>query len=235
MNFAVLSDLPTVVIVVGGTLLGTFLRCGPGECAAALRGLVGCLGVAGFDSAGLRARLAVQLREIARDGLLRARPHSLGDREFTEAIAALLAQRSLAGAQAVHDHYRVRRHRLGDAAIRTLAQGAELAPVFGLAGTLISLGKLPANGIDRAAYMGAIGMAVQATLYGLVLANLVLAPLARLIERREQREDKARQVLIDWLLRELAPICERGHPPGPAHPPAYPAAARPHPLHADLA
>ena len=85
--------------------------------------------------------------------------------------------------------------------------------MFGLAGTLISLGKLPANGIDRGAYMAAIGMAVHATLYGLVFANLVLAPLARLVERREMREEAARQTLVDWLTRELTAILARHHEP----------------------
>ncbi len=61
--------------------------------------------------------------------------------------------------------------RTSDRAVRTLAQAAELAPVFGLAGTLISLSQLPAEGLARGALGGAISMAVLTTLYGLLLAN----------------------------------------------------------------
>ena len=88
-------------------------------------------------------------------------------------------------------------------AVRTLAQAAELAPVFGLAATLISLSQLPADGISRHAYMGAISMAVTATLYGLLLANLLLAPLARAVERAAAKEESERQKIVDWLARQV--------------------------------
>ncbi|MFA7604638.1 MAG: MotA/TolQ/ExbB proton channel family protein, partial [Novosphingobium sp.] len=98
-------------------------------------------------------------------------------------------------------------------AMRTLAQAAELAPVFGLAATLFSLSQLPADGIDRHAYMGAISMAVSATLYGLLLANLVLAPLARAVERAASAEEAERQKLVDWLARQVtAALPQRTRP-----------------------
>jgi len=87
--------------------------------------------------------------------------------------------------------------------VRTLAQAAELAPVFGLAGTLISLSQLPADGLARGALGGAISMAVLTTLYGLLLANLLLAPLARMVERKAKAEEEERQRLIDWLAARL--------------------------------
>ncbi|MFX8660903.1 MotA/TolQ/ExbB proton channel family protein, partial [Acinetobacter baumannii] len=77
-------------------------------------------------------------------------------------------------------------------AARTLTTAAELAPVFGLAGTLISLSQLQAQGLARSQFMGAISLAVVTTLYGLLLANLLFAPLARAVERRNEREEAAR-------------------------------------------
>ena len=47
-------------------------------------------------------------------------------------------------------------------------------------------------------------MAVLTTLYGLLLANLVLAPLARLVERAAAREERERQKIVDWLAGHLA-------------------------------
>jgi chemotaxis protein MotA len=55
---------------------------------------------------------------------------------------------------------------------------------------------------------------VLATLYGLLLANILLAPLARAIERRAEREELARQELIDWIAAQfsaVAPRLRRGH------------------------
>ncbi|HEX8057429.1 MAG TPA: MotA/TolQ/ExbB proton channel family protein, partial [Novosphingobium sp.] len=80
---------------------------------------------------------------------------------------------------------------------------SELAPVFGLAATLISLSQLPADGINRHAYMGAISMAVTATLYGILLANLFFAPLARAVERAAAKEETERQKIVTWLAGQV--------------------------------
>jgi chemotaxis protein MotA len=153
----------------------------------------------------VRSRLAVQVQAIHRDGLLRAQPRQSGDREFDEATAALIGQRSLAALFAAHGTHQARRQAQTQIAVHTLNLAAELAPVFGLAGTLISLGKLPPDGVDRGSYMAAIAMAVHATLYGLLAANLVLAPAARWVERGAEREECERQSLVDWLAHALAP------------------------------
>jgi chemotaxis protein MotA len=84
--------------------------------------------------------------------------------------------------------------------------------VFGLAGTLVSLSQLPADGLARGGFMGAISMAVLTTLYGLLLGNLVLAPLSRAVERRVEDEEAARREVADWLIAKLGPAC----PPVPS-------------------
>ena len=47
-------------------------------------------------------------------------------------------------------------------------------------------------------------MAVVTTLYGLLCANLLLAPLARMVERAALAEEAARQEVIDWLAGQVA-------------------------------
>lgn len=206
MNLMNLVDGPSAAIVVGGTLLATVLRAGLGDCRHTL-GKLGQLGAQGFDAEGARAELAQQIQEIRRDGLLRAVPHHFNDAEFDEATDALIANRSIKALRAAHEKHKARRLGESTRAVRTLAQAAELAPVFGLAGTLISLSQLPAEGVARGAYAGAISMAVVTTLYGLLLANLLLAPLSRMVERRAMSEERQRQALIDWLTDQLVEAC----------------------------
>lgn len=198
-------DGTTLGIVLGGTVLATFLRCGWGDSRATLAVLARLLAApARFEAEIVRARLARIVQGILRDGLLRAEPHPTGDAELDAGLRALVGQRSVEALKAVLAQARAARLAPTEAAIRTLMQAAELAPVFGLAGTLISLSRLPADGLDRSAYMGAIGMAVHATLYGLILANLLFSPLARLVDRRACGEEGARQAVTDWLEYELA-------------------------------
>lgn len=208
MNLANLIDPVSAVIVIGGTSLATLLRCGAGNCLAAIHALAQ-LGRKGFDADRARSEMAVQVQEIQQDGVHRAAVHHFGDSEFDEAADALIGGRSVKALLAAHETHKARRVKVAEAAATTLAQASELGPVFGLAGTLISLSQLPADGIAKGAFTAAISMAVLTTLYGLLLANLVLAPLARMVERVAAEEEAERQKIIDWLAWHV----ERAVPP----------------------
>lgn len=203
MDFAGLLDLQAAAIVGGGTLLATLLRSGRSEAKVTARVLMR-LGKRRFDAKKVRAELSQQVREIQQDGLIRAHPHMFGDAEFDDATDAMIVTRSVDAFLARHAQHKARRAQIADTASRCLAQAAELAPVFGLAGTLVSLSQLPADGLARDAFAGAIAMAVLTTLYGLLLANLVLGPLARAVDRAIGREEAERQKLVDWLVGQVA-------------------------------
>lgn len=203
MGLASYFDAASLAIVLGGTLLATLLRCGAGDCRQALTALAH-LGRNGFDADAARSELAVQIRDIREDGLLRANPRHFGDSEFDDVTDALIGSRSVPALLASHEEHKARRMEAANRAVRTLAQSAELAPVFGLAGTLISLARLPVEGLTKGAYMGSISMAVLTTLYGLLLANLILAPLARIVERAAAVEERERQKLVDWLAQQVS-------------------------------
>ena len=215
-----LFDGPSALIVVGGTMLGTALRCGPGEVRVTLLALAGAASRR-FSATRARADVAAQVNDLRRDGLLRAHPRPSGDAAIDEATDALISRRSVGALIERHEAHKARRAAQSDVAVGTLAQAAELAPVFGLVGTLVSLSQLPAGGIARGALTGTISMAVLTTLYGLLLANLLFAPLARLVERIAAHEEAQRQDLVDWLTEQVEPIIHPGSgpivppPPGP--------------------
>jgi chemotaxis protein MotA len=201
MNSAQLIDPTSAAIVVGGTLVATFLRCGIGDVRAAV-GALAALARNKFDARHAKAELAIQVREIRQDGFVRAAPHHFGDSEFDDVTDALIETRRIDALHAAHARHRAIRAETSERAIQALLQAAELAPVFGLAGTLVSLSQLRVDGAVSD-LTGAIGMAVLTTLYGLLLGNLVFAPLARLVERAAQAEERERQQLVDWLEAEL--------------------------------
>ena len=204
MNFTNLIDGPSAVIVVGGTLLATVLRSGFRDCGQTIVTLFH-LFRPGFDPDGTRAQLAVQIQNIRKDGLLRAEPHHFADSEFEDVSEALIGKRSLSALRDAHERHRAKRLEGYNRAVRTLSQGAELAPVFGLAGTLVSLSQMPPDGLAAGEFTGAISMAVLTTLYGLLLANILLGPLARVVERAAFAEERQRQCIVDWLAAQVAP------------------------------
>ncbi len=211
MDFASLIDGPSALIVLGGTIAATVLRCGWRECAITAAEIAQLWGVP-FAAGEAKAELARQVQDIRKDGLLRAEHHRTGDREFDEATDALFRNRSIAALVAAHEKHKARRLAMSNTAVRLFAQAAELAPVFGMVGTLVSLNRLPA-GLANGDFSGAISMAVLTTLYGLLAANLIFAPIARVIERAANAEEAARQDIVDWLASQLA---DSGSALGPA-------------------
>jgi len=204
MEFWTLVDGTSAALVVGGTLIATILRAGLRDCFATLR-VVLRIWRRRFDAAKVKGELARQAHDIQKDGLLRAAAHHFGDREFDEATGAMLASRSLDALLAHHEAHSARRAAATGTASSVLAQSAELAPVFGLAGTLVSLRRLPDEGLEAAAFAGTISMAVLTTLYGLLLANLILAPLSRAVDRAARHEELQRQELVNWLVEQIKP------------------------------
>lgn len=198
-----LFDAASALIVVGGTCMATVLRCGLGDSRATLAAVVG-LGHSRFDAARVRSELAVHVRGMQRDGVIRTQPRFFGDAEFDQATSALIGTRSIEGLHQTHLEHKRERSRHALRAVRTLTQAADLAPVFGLAGTLISLSQLPANDSAGGSFTAAISMAVLTTLYGLLLGNLFFAPLARAVARRASDEEKARRQVLEWLEKQVA-------------------------------
>jgi chemotaxis protein MotA len=195
-----LFDPASALIVVGGTALATLLRCGFADTGAALGALFGLFGKR-FSSVRARAELAAHVREMQADGVIRARPHRFGDAEFDEATDGLIGSRSIGALQLAHAAHKRRRARHSRRAVRTFNQAADLSPVFGLAGTLVSLSQLPGASGD---FTRAISMAVLTTLYGLLLGNIVFAPIARIVARAAAHEESERQKVLDWLEDQVA-------------------------------
>jgi chemotaxis protein MotA len=216
MHAQSLIDPLSATIVVGGTLVATFLRCGLADCRTAIASLL-ALRKARFNAEHARGELATHVQAIRRDGLVRAQSHHFGDPEFDDACDGLAQTHSLTSLRDAHRSHRTRRQERARRAVDTFAQAAELAPVFGLAGTLISLSQLPSGGAASGDFTGAIGMAVLTTLYGLLLGNVIFAPLARLVERAAQAEERERQTVVEWLEAQIAPAVPRLHETKPVH------------------
>lgn len=222
MNYMILIDGTSAAIVVGGALAATVLRCGVRGCYLALRSLFGSLKPR-FNADKARAELAVQIQGIKRDGFLRAEPHHFGDREFDEVTDTLIERRSTGALLDKHQSFKDRRVERSATAVATINQAAEMAPVFGLVGTLVALSQMAVDAGPETLLSSSIPMAIVTTFYGLIAAHLVFAPLALFVERRAAKEEAERQKLVDWLADELAEECaprERS----PVHIPAQVAA-----------
>jgi chemotaxis protein MotA len=204
MSLDRMFDPNALLLVVLGTLAATLLRSGFGEIANTGRALASLFRPR-FSEARARAALAAQARHIDREGMLRAPLATIPDRDLSQAVEAMLQRRSIDALTEHHETSRIARERIAADGTRLFNLAADLSPVFGLAGTLVALTQLPAGGLAPEAISAAVSSAVLTTLYGVLSANLVYAPIARHIARIAESEEAGRQAMVDWLQAQIAP------------------------------
>lgn len=199
-----LFDPGALGVVVAGTVLATAARCGWRDFGAALR-TASMLGRRGFDPDANRRALAQALTAIQRDGAHRAEPALPPDRTLGLMVESFLRHGTLAALENVRGTRRGLDEARRISAAQVFACAGELAPVFGLIGTLYGLTQLAPGGAasPTATIMGAVSTAVLTSLYGALLAHLVCFPVASAIERRGLGEDCEREALADWFVDQV--------------------------------
>lgn len=207
MDASLLLDPTSAAIVVLGTALLAAFRNGWRGSANAVWHVLQ-LPRKPFSMTRHRAKLARQVARMQTDGVIRSKPAAVSDPELADATAALVRHRSTDALATEHERHAADRKDRCDAAVYALDQAGELAPVMGLAGTLLALSQLPLADLgSEDALMTSVSQAVLSTFYGLMLAHLVCFPLAAAIERRGQLEEAQRSQLVQWLVEQLAPAC----------------------------
>lgn len=210
---ASLFDPVALSLVLGGTLLATLARAGFRDIGLAIQAVLS-LPKSRFDKDANRTAMARWARAVRERGTLGAEEKMPPDEDLAQAVIVLIRTGSLRALQSAHAESHSRRLSVHGRAARVFEQAGELAPVFGLVGTLFSMTQLsPTVGAEsNAATLGAIATAVLSSLYGVLAAHLVCLPIAHAIARRAQEEEEAREELVNWLANEIADAVPGGSP-----------------------
>ncbi len=185
-NIGAFFNLPSVLIVVGGTAAVTVISFSMGDVVSATR-LIGATFTTQLRPPQATARFALQIAEVARrSGPLALQPmlaavkrEPLLHRSIELIIDGLpsedverILRNEIEANQA--------RARSGAAVIR---RAAEVAPAMGLIGTLVGLVQMLGGLADPSSIGPAMAVALLTTFYGAVLGSMVLSPLAGKVER----------------------------------------------------
>ncbi len=203
--FVRLLDANALIIVLVGTLLATLARQGWHDFAIAVPAAIGLL-AKGFEAHATRSALARTVGEINRLGHLGANPIDPPDGPTTKLLNAYIRSGSIEAMLKLARTQRLKREIRNVAAVKVYENAGELAPVFGLVGTLFAITQLmpDLNASASEIVMSSVAGAVLSTLYGVLSAHLIFYPLARAIERKGDREETERNILLDWFESELA-------------------------------
>lgn len=175
--FVQLFDPLACAIVGGGTFAATVLRAPLRDVARALSALR-VLVRRPFRADGLLDQIAAQARIAKRHGVVALDKSVIADPDVAAAIAGIVdgaIPREIEALLRVRRQGRIERH---VAAADVWAGAAEAAPAMGMVGTLIGLAGMFARMTDPQAIGGAMAVALLATLYGALLANLIFVPIA---------------------------------------------------------
>lgn len=202
ISLAPFLDPTAFAIVGGGTLLATMLRtpfADLGRAVAALPTLIRRR----FDATPLVEQIAALGRIARRHGVVALDRSVIADPDIAEAIAAIVDGRAPADVEELLCHARRARIDRHVAAADVWAGMADVAPAMGMVGTLIGLVAMFVKMQDASVIGAAMAVALLATLYGALLANLVAAPIAARL-RRQARGEAMERLRLEAPLIALA-------------------------------
>ncbi|MEJ2212873.1 MAG: flagellar motor protein PomA [Gammaproteobacteria bacterium] len=192
-------DVPSMLIVVGGTFFVTFSQVTLGDFLSSFTiGLKSVLYK--VDDPMQLIEESVQLADIARkNGLL-----ALEGQEITNPFMQKGVMLCVDG----HDPTLVKkmldsevkltlsRHENG---IRMFRNMATMAPAMGMIGTLVGLVQMLSNMSDPAAIGPAMAVALLTTLYGAIIANAFATPVADKLTRSTEMEELNSRLIIETI------------------------------------
>lgn len=180
-------DPVAIGIVLGGTAISVVLRNRAGDTVRAFAALR-TLWRQPFDATPLLGQAAALERIARRHGVLSLDRSRIDDPDLAAAVQAAVDGATPDQVAAVitgRADARAERHR---AAIEVWSGMAEAAPAMGLIGTILGLVRMFASMTDPAAIGAAMAVALLATLYGALVANLIAMPVAARLKRLARTE-----------------------------------------------
>lgn len=194
-TFLIFYDPVALAIVGGGTLIATAARGPIGDTVNAIRALP-VLIRRGFAFGDARAELAGAERVGQAKGLLAVPPDLLRDPDVAAGFQAVTDGATADEVERLLDRLREARLARHDVVQDFWAAAAETAPAMGMVGTLIGLVRMFRSMDDPAAIGGAMAIALLATLYGALFANLIAVPISARLRRLSLAEARERHALV---------------------------------------
>ena len=192
-------DVPSILIVVGGSFLVTTISYSLGEIWRAQGVMLRAVIYHSEQPEVAALRVLSLADEARRHGIFTLQNHlsSLRHNRFlqqalimvvdgapTEEIDRVLSQELMATAD---------RHQRSAGVLR---RAGEVAPAMGLIGTLVGLVQMLGNLDDPSSIGPAMAIALLTTFYGAVMANMVFLPVANKLDRNSQLEAMVNQIYV---------------------------------------
>ena len=206
-GFAGFLNVPSIIIVVGGTLAALLVAFSLGDFIAGLKAFIKAIrpGVPPFEE---EVAYIVNIAQKARkDGILSLEnelpQYYAHDPFLGNAIKLIVDGADAETLEKILDAMLENEEKKWKLEINFWEQFAALAPAYGMIGTLIGLIQMLKNLNDPSTLGPAMAVALITTLYGAVLANAMAGPIATKLKTYAERFLLVKQLYAEGLLMIL--------------------------------
>ena len=193
-------DIPSVLIVVGGTVATSFIKFSVADVINSVRVAMKAFTVK-FDPPDKLIEKMVSIAKIAKERGLMALENEKPEDEFSAKAFQFLAdgfdEAQIEALLKKDLNLTIQRHSTGQKVFKGMGASA---PAFGMIGTLIGMVQMLSNMANPSEIGPAMAVALLTTLYGALIANLVCLPLADKLALRSQQEQITKNLILDAAL-----------------------------------
>jgi len=201
-DIASFVNLPSILIVFGGTAAATFIKFTMSDVFASFK--LG-LGVAFKNSPGDPQSLidqAVTLAKLVREkGLLGLENVKIENEFFQRGVRLCMDGYNIDVVRETivrEVNIMIQRQEKGELMFRGIGDSA---PAFGMLGTLVGLVQMLANMDDPKTIGPAMAVAMLTTFYGALLANLVAIPIAEKLAMKNEQDKLTHDLIVESVVQ----------------------------------
>jgi chemotaxis protein MotA len=193
-------EASSLMIVLGGSTAVVLYRSSLGEFLGAIK-VAGKAFKNSLDEPKALIEQLVEMATIARkDGMIALEGQEIANPFLAKAVGMLVDGQDEAVIKASlereKDETRAR-HTMG---AKIFSAWGEIAPAMGMIGTLIGLVQMLGNMDDPKSIGPAMAIALLTTLYGAILANVIMLPMAMKLENQADLEETNNELIIEGAL-----------------------------------
>lgn len=198
-KFSLFIDIPSVIIVFGGTMATMFIKNTMTEVFSSLGIFLKAIVVTPKNPEDYVTQLTNLANLARKDGILALEKVQVSDSFLQQGINLCVDGADPDFLREVLEkeiNYLNDRHSNWIAIYEGIG---EAAPAFGMIGTLIGLVQMLADMNDPSKIGPSMAVALITTFYGALLANLIALPIAVKLKSYSQKEQLIRQIIVDGM------------------------------------
>lgn len=194
---SIFFNVPSILIVVGGTLAATFIKFPMKDVLNSVSVAIKAF-IIKLEPPEQVIEKMVSLAQVAKkEGLIALEKAEASDPFMAKAMRFLADgydERLIQEVLSKDIRLTIQRHSVGQNVFKSMGTSA---PAFGMIGTLVGLVQMLSNMSDPKNIGPAMAVALLTTLYGALLANLVFNPIADKLALRSQEEALVKEIVLE--------------------------------------